>query len=192
MPPRSQDLNDPAVWLVFAKSDLLLARKGRLPGIRLGSLCYLCQQSAEKALKAVLLRLQVEFSPTHNLRDLFDRLPSPVSPPPEVKDAARLSGYAAEGRYPQNFEDVHDKEYLAALKKAEAVLAWAEKILRSPEKPSGPFLHESPAVYKTGISRSPRVGKPNKKTKATFKATDSGRKLTRAKSAVKMFRKLGI
>jgi HEPN domain-containing protein len=130
MPPDEQDLNDPDIWMQFAKSDLALARAGRLPDVRLGALCFHCQQAAEKALKAVLLRYQVEFPPTHNLQDLFNLLPSPVSAPPEIKDAVHLSGFVIKGRYPLDFLDIQPAEYEKAVGLAEKVLRWAEKALK--------------------------------------------------------------
>ncbi len=130
MPREAGDLNDPAIWMEFAKSDLALARAGRMPEVRLGVLCFHCQQAAEKALKAVLLFHRVEFPPTHNLMDLFNLLPSPVSPPPEVKDASNLSGYIRKGRYPLDFFDVQPEEYEQAIQAADRVVHWAEKALK--------------------------------------------------------------
>lgn len=130
MRPEHGDLNDPAIWMVFAKSDLALAKVGKAPEIRLGTLCYHCQQAAEKAIKAVLIKCKVEFPPTHNLMDLFNLLPPPISPPPEVKNASNLSVYVLKGRYPLDFEDVETTEYETAVQMADKVIHWAEKVLK--------------------------------------------------------------
>jgi HEPN domain-containing protein len=130
MPPERNDLNDPAIWIDYAKSDLALARHGRGPEIRLGALCFHCQQAAEKALKAILLKQKVEFPPTHSIKVLLDLLPSPLSPTPEIIEAAQLSNYAIKGRYPLDFVDVQPDEYEKALKLADGVLRWAEKALK--------------------------------------------------------------
>lgn len=130
MPPEKKDLNDPAIWIEYAKSDLALARRGKGPEVRFGALCYLCQQAAEKALKAVLLKQKVEFPPTHSIKVLLDLLPSPLSPTPEIKEAAQLSNYAFKWRYPLDFLDVQSDEYEKALKLADGVLRWAEKALK--------------------------------------------------------------
>jgi HEPN domain-containing protein len=46
-------------WLVYARSDLELARRGKSPAILLETLCFHAQQAAEKALKAVLIHLGI-------------------------------------------------------------------------------------------------------------------------------------
>lgn len=150
---KGHDVTDPQLWLSFAKSDLLLAQKGNLPEVRLEGLCYLAQQAAEKALKALLIHRRVHFSKTHDIKALFSRLPVDLLPPPVVQQAVDLSDYAYEGRYPQNFEDVKEKEYRLAVKKAEAVLQWVEKAIQSPDDFQAPFLHESPAKYRAGKAR---------------------------------------
>ena len=130
MPPEERDFNDPSIWMEFAKSDLALARQGNFPEVRLGALCFHCQQAAEKALKAVLLKSQVEFPPTHNLKKLFDLLPAPLSAPPDVIEAAKLGDYILKGRYPLDSLDIQPAEYETAIKLAEKVLRWAEKALK--------------------------------------------------------------
>lgn len=45
----------PESWLVYANSDLALAKSAAGPGILLESLCFHAQQAAEKAIKAVLI-----------------------------------------------------------------------------------------------------------------------------------------
>ncbi len=167
MPPERGDLNDPGVWIDFAKSDLALARVGRTPGVRLGALCYHCQQAAEKALKAVLLRHHVEFPPTHNLRDLFNLLPPPVSAPSEVKAACDLSGYAIKGRYPLDVSDASPSEYKKAVQSAERLLRWAEKAVLAGDEPGRLDLEEPRADYSArkipSRKTSPKSRKTNKR-----------------------------
>jgi HEPN domain-containing protein len=43
------DPTDPQVWLERAKSNLLLAEKGKRKGVMLEDLCFNAQQAAEKA-----------------------------------------------------------------------------------------------------------------------------------------------
>jgi HEPN domain-containing protein len=130
MPRKPLDADDPRRWMSFAKSDLKLARNGRMPGIRLEGLCYLAQQAAEKAIKAVLMRKGVHFPKIHHIQALLGFLPKDLAVPHSVREAVDLSDYAVEGRYPQNFEDITEEEYLSALKKAGAVVRWAEKTLK--------------------------------------------------------------
>jgi HEPN domain-containing protein len=95
----------------------------------LGALCFLCQQAAEKALKAVLLRHKVEFPPTHNLKKLFNLLPPPISAPPDVMESIDLVEFVLKGRYPLEFLDIQQEEYEKSLMMADRVLRWAEKAL---------------------------------------------------------------
>ncbi len=52
--------DDPEEWLNRARSNLAQARLGRQPEVYLEDLCFQAQQAAEKALKALLLRLRGE------------------------------------------------------------------------------------------------------------------------------------
>ncbi len=62
-------------WIAKAEQDygaaLDLARKRK--NLHADVICFLCQQCAEKYLKAFLVRHDVPFSKTHNLRDLGNR-----------------------------------------------------------------------------------------------------------------------
>jgi len=156
MSPENPDLNDPAIWVEFAKSDLALARFGKHPEVRLGALCFHCQQAAEKSLKAVLMRHQIEFPPTHHLKTLFGLLPVPLSAPPDVMESIRLGEYILKGRYPMDFMDVTPREYETALDLAGRVVKWAEKAVRDPDKPGGTLLKETPASYRAKKSRRKR------------------------------------
>lgn len=59
------------------------------------------QQAAEKSLKALLIRHQVEFGRTHNLGELL-RLAEPVAPGIDqtLSEARALTPYAVTARYP--------------------------------------------------------------------------------------------
>ena len=72
---------DPAVhealrWLRFSGEDLNVAGhliRGDLPAPR--HACWLCQQAAEKALKAALVHEAIDFPRTHDLDALRNMLP---------------------------------------------------------------------------------------------------------------------
>lgn len=49
--------------------------------------------------------------------------------PPDILDAAGLSDYAVASRYPSTSEPIEDDEYRAAIRMAEAVVYWAEKVI---------------------------------------------------------------
>ena len=90
---RRTDPTDPLAWLARAGSNLRLAELGTgQPGIFLDDLCFGAQQAAEKALKAVCVRYELEFPRTHSLVILMDLLESvDLHVSPDVKAAAVLT-----------------------------------------------------------------------------------------------------
>ena len=58
-------------WLRYAHSDLEIARVTPSPKMLLENLCFHTQQTAEKALKAVLIALSIPFPRTHSIRRLL-------------------------------------------------------------------------------------------------------------------------
>ena len=94
-------------------------------------MCYLSQQSAEKALKAVYHRIDRPHRFTHDLEELGRGLAEHgLDVPQEVRDAVALTRYAVETRYPGTAEPVTEKDYRRGIELAEGVVAWAERILR--------------------------------------------------------------
>jgi hypothetical protein len=100
----------------------------------------------------------VDFPRIHQIQALLEYLPSNIVVPPSVYDAADLSDYAIEGRYPQSFEDVTQEEYFTALDKSRVVVTWAEKTI---SRKNTHEIHEPQVVY--------RVPKPRKKPTKTKK-----------------------
>ena len=130
MPPEEIERGDPRDWLRHAWSDLELARTPRNSKILLEDLCFHAQQAAEKALKAVLVFRSVPFLRTHNIRTLLDLLPEDLNLPEEAKEAPILTDYAVLTRYPVGLEPVTEEEYREAVRIAEAVVQWAEKMVK--------------------------------------------------------------
>lgn len=93
------------------------------------TLCYQAQQSAEKAIKAVLIRLGTEPPRTHNIGRLLRLLPATIVPPDEVAGASRLTEYGLGTRYPTGEAPVTEEEYREALRLAEAVVTWAADVI---------------------------------------------------------------
>ncbi|MCB1191418.1 MAG: HEPN domain-containing protein [Leptospiraceae bacterium] len=63
-------------WLKYAEEDLnsaiaLSETVERFPR----NVCYLCQQSTEKAIKSIFIYQNIPFSKTHNLNLLYNNLP---------------------------------------------------------------------------------------------------------------------
>jgi HEPN domain-containing protein len=130
MSPEHVDAGSPTDWLRHAWSDLELARVDQNSRILLEDLCFHAQQAAEKALKAILVSKSISFPKTHNIRTLIDLLPGGLEMPEAAAGAAKLTDYAVLSRYPGDLEPVMQEEYVEALRIAEAVLRWAERIVK--------------------------------------------------------------
>ena len=124
--------NDPREWLNYAQSNLIQARGGgQLPGVYLEDLCFNAQQAAEKAIKAVLIALEVRFPYAHDLSELLRLVEQAGQALPEhIRQAARLSDYAVEARYPGFAEPVSQEEYEEAVSITVSVLNWAQEIVQ--------------------------------------------------------------
>jgi len=117
--------DDPEEWINRAKSNLARARYNK-PEIYLEDLCFDAQQATEKAIKAVLINLNVEYPYTHDLTALLTKISREgVRVPEEIKKAGALTDYAVESRYPSPAESVTEEEYKEAVSVAETVLNWA-------------------------------------------------------------------
>lgn len=118
-----------ADWLARAKGDLALA-KGPLPeGAFLEDLCFHAQQAAEKAIKSVYVQKKLRFRYTHDLDELLSGLKDGGQTiPATVEESIILTGYASETRYPGFVEPVTKDEYLEAVRLAETVVVWADKV----------------------------------------------------------------
>ena len=92
--------DDPREWLNRARSDLVLAR-AKEEGIYLEDLCFHAQQAVEKAAKAFLIGLGVEFPYVHDIARLLTLLEKAGQEIPElVRQAERLTRFAIFTRYP--------------------------------------------------------------------------------------------
>lgn len=132
--------DDAREWIRRARSNLSQAKGGiQLPEVCLEDLCFQAQQAAEKAMKGMLVALRVRFPYTHDLADLLSLIEQAEQTIPEqIREAARLSDYAVEARYPGLAEPVTREEYEEAVSIAEAVMRWAEEVIgTSPGLSSG-------------------------------------------------------
>jgi HEPN domain-containing protein len=110
-------------WARKAEADFTLARrllKAKPPFH--DSLCFHCQQAAEKYLKALLQERGLTVLRTHNLVDLH-RLLLPNDPSLRAvrRGLKTLTRYAVDYRYPG---------FSANSRKAQAALRWAERLRR--------------------------------------------------------------
>jgi HEPN domain-containing protein len=127
-------LEDAREWISRARSDLTLAR-AKPDGVYLEDLCFHAQQSAEKAIKALLIWHGIQFPYVYDLTALLTLLEKATGDlPGSIRQAERLTQFAVEMRYPGAAPPVLEREYQQAIKLAEEVLNWAEKQLKSAQR----------------------------------------------------------
>jgi HEPN domain-containing protein len=128
--PERYPPDDPREWLNRARSDLALA-KATQEGVYLEDLCFHAQQGADKAVKALLVKLGVEFPYVHDLARLLALVEEAGTEIPEpVRQAERLTRFAIIVRYPGLAGEVNEEEYKEAISLAEEVVHWVENTLR--------------------------------------------------------------
>ena len=119
-------------WFSRAQGKLLLARLPLPEGGYWEDLCYLAQQAAELAVKAVYQQHGWRFAFVHDLRHLLDGLErNGMNVPERVREAERLTLFATQMRYPGMSGSTTEEEYSRMLSVAETVVAWARDILGS-------------------------------------------------------------
>lgn len=121
----------PSQWLSHAESDLRIARLGAGdPAIFKEQVCFHAQQAAEKSLKAVLLSRKIDFPYTHDIKGLLRIAETNgFSISPNIKQAAMLTPYAVETRYPGYWPVITDSDVNEALHIAEQTILWAKTII---------------------------------------------------------------
>jgi HEPN domain-containing protein len=134
MLPENHRAGSPEEWLRYAHSDLEIARVTPSPDMLLEGLCFHAQQTAEKALKALLIALGIDFPRTHSIRRLLDLLPADLNVPESIQETASLTDYAVLTRYPGDLEPVDEEEYQEAIRLAETVLSWVEQAIQEHER----------------------------------------------------------
>ncbi|MHB8618970.1 MAG: HEPN domain-containing protein [Chloroflexota bacterium] len=110
-------------WLRYAADDLRFAEMAmRDTDTPPRYVCFLSQQSAEKALKAILIVEYVEFPRTHNVEELLALVPQGwQAAMSDLPDLGALSSWAVQARYPDSLREATVGEARAALKQARAV-----------------------------------------------------------------------
>jgi HEPN domain-containing protein len=117
-------------WLVRARSSYAIAQAPKPEAAAWEDLCFEAQQSAEKAIKAVLRHRRIVFPFVHDIQNLLELLVQDGGPVPDViKVAAVLSRYAFQTRYPGDYVPVTEEDYRLAIEQAKTVLDWASGII---------------------------------------------------------------
>jgi len=108
-------------WLQGARADLdaaELAASGTLaPNIG----CYHAQQTVEKALKAILILLQILFPFRHDLDELRDLIPAGWHVVQAYPDLSTLSAWGVQARYPGNWPQPTEADCREAARQARDV-----------------------------------------------------------------------
>lgn len=111
-------------WISYAKTDLEAAKfLTNMHPQPLEIICYHCQQSAEKSIKALIVKNGIQVKKTHDLLLLLQDLKSKIDISPVKIECAELTNYSVITRYPYNFGDSIDE---TRMKRA---ICSAEKIL---------------------------------------------------------------
>ncbi|MCB1188839.1 MAG: HEPN domain-containing protein [Leptospiraceae bacterium] len=88
-------------WLKYAEEDLnsaiaLSKTMEQFPR----NVCYLCQQSTEKAIKSIFVFFNIPFPRKHDLELLYDNLPEECKRKIYLEGLSDLTEWAIEIRYP--------------------------------------------------------------------------------------------
>ncbi|HYU21158.1 MAG TPA: HEPN domain-containing protein [Chloroflexota bacterium] len=119
-------------WLAYADLDLDAAEHTASTGHLAPQIgCYHAQQAVEKALKAILILLQIRFPFTHDLDELRDLIPVGWDLKQQHPDLSELSQWAVEARYPGNWRDAAEADAHNAAAQARTVV---ESVLRDLEQ----------------------------------------------------------
>lgn len=114
-------IRDALLWLEYATDDLAAARAGGR-ALRPRHVASLAQQSAEKALKALVVLAGGSPPKTHDLEHLRSMLPDRSRARHRPADLDRLSTYGVRARYPDNVDPVMPIHSALAVRQAIAVL----------------------------------------------------------------------
>lgn len=91
------------------------------------SICFHCQQAAEKYLKSYLVYLEISFGKTHSLVYLLDLVKEKSAIITEVYEIAEsLEGYAVDVRYPDDMYEPDIKEAKLALQNATEIIKFVK------------------------------------------------------------------
>lgn len=127
---------DPHIWLAQAKIELEVAKHLEQEFIPkpLEIICFHAQQTAEKAIKAVILNdaTQSSVAKTHDLSFLLDSIDKNQYPfEDDFYDYAdELFPYSVATRYPNMLQDnIDEYKTSQALRHAEEILNWATKAI---------------------------------------------------------------
>lgn len=123
--PTRYAADDPREWLNRAGCNFFLA-KTKTPRVYNEELCFNLHETAQKALKAVLLARQQPAPATRNLETLISMIGDDAE---ALKaHAAVLAPYETGSEYPSPLPPITDEEYETAMEAAHQILEWARTV----------------------------------------------------------------
>lgn len=122
---------DPNEWIRRAKSNLVKSQITKTEDMLQEDLCFDLQQSAEKALKGLIIRLGLTPPKTHSLHELLDIIRTRMIVPDEMRKVMFLNNYAVSTRYPGDYTEITEEEFKEALEIAKYVFNWVVKNTKS-------------------------------------------------------------
>ena len=127
----SEEIEIARQWLAKARNDLLNADNNlKSEEVPFDTVCFHCQQAAEKLLKAYLVGNGQLYPITHDLFLILERVLPLNSDAQKLRDAlAILIPYAVEIRYPDDWYMPSEEDAREARDAANQVLKWLESAL---------------------------------------------------------------
>ncbi len=122
----SEEIKIAKQWLAKAKNDLLNADNNlKADEVPYDTVCFHCQQSAEKLLKAYLVGMGESYPISHDLFLILEKVLFIDNDAGSLRDALSiLMPYAVEVRYPDDWYMPSEKDAKEARDAAEKVLNW--------------------------------------------------------------------
>jgi len=118
-------------WLAKAKNDLLNADNNlKSEDVPFDTVCFHCQQAAEKILKAYLVGTGQSYPITHDLFLILEKILPLNKDAENLRDAlAILMPYSVEIRYPDDWFTPTEEDTREAREAAEHILKWLANAL---------------------------------------------------------------
>ena len=128
MRPETDFKNRSKECLSRARSNLIRAQEPKPEGVFWDDLCFDLQQAVEKAIKSVLVMNDIEFPRTHHIELLISIVKEKgIFWPESLDEAAGLTIYAVQARYPGVSMKITEEHYQVAVKIAKKVYRWADE-----------------------------------------------------------------
>lgn len=126
----SEEITIAKLWLTKARNDLLCADNNlNAAEIPCDMVCFHCQQTAEKCLKAFLVAHGLPYPMTHDLFLLLEKI-RPIHDAERLSDAlATLAPYAVEIRYPDDRSMPSLEDAVEARESAQKIVDWLHELM---------------------------------------------------------------